>query len=402
MNPLPPKLRLAIIASSLRRGGAEKQCVYIARALRRAGVDVHLYYLGKGGHYETVLRESGVPVHQIFHARRPWKILFELALALRRWRPDIVLVHQFGDLHYGATAGRLCGALVLGGVRSDGWYELRSYGWLTRLMLRLTHGFVANSESAMETLAAAGIASERMQILPNVIDLHDFDARSMQPFSVPLPAGRIIVAAVGSLHPCKRFDRFLEALALARKREPALAGVLAGADGGERAALEKRAADLGLTPQDLIFLGECDGVPALLTRVSMLVLSSEYEGFPNVVLEAMAARLPVITTAVGDGGMVVRHGETGYVVRPQDTTSMAGWLVHLAQSPSLRVDLGEAGRKRVEEEYAFESLSGLVIGVLHELAERHGKAASLETLQRHVPSGASEALPPAFIRRPVS
>src|SRR5262245_22268178 len=140
MKTQSQRLRLALIASSLRQGGAEKQSVYIARALLQAGVDIRFYYLGGGGHYEAILREFGVPVCQIFHPNQPWKILFKLVKALRHWRPEVVLVNQFGDLRYGGAAGRLCGAMILGGVRSDGWYELRSHGGLTRLMLRLTHG----------------------------------------------------------------------------------------------------------------------------------------------------------------------------------------------------------------------------------------------------------------------
>jgi glycosyltransferase involved in cell wall biosynthesis len=377
----------------LRRGGAEKQTVYIARALHNAGIDLRFFYLGRGGHYESVLRELGVPVRQIFHPNQPWKILAGLIKALRSLRPEMVLVNQFGDLRYGAVAGRCCKALILAGVRSDGWYELRSHGGLTRLMLRLAHGFVANSHRARQTLVSQGVESQKMEVLPNVIDLREFDARSALGFSDPLPPGRILVAAVGSLHPCKRFDRFLEALALARRSEPALAGVIAGADGGARAALEERAKALGLTSSDLIFLGECERVPALLTQVAMLVLSSDYEGFPNVILEAMAARLPVITTPAGDASLIVRHGQTGYVVQPEDTPGMGAFMVRLAQSSSLRMEMGEAGRQRVEQEFTYESLSNLVIRILHAFATQHRRTAVCEMLKRDFPAPKVAALP---------
>src|SRR5438046_201583 len=113
-------------------------------------------------------------------------------------------------------------------------------------MLRLAHGLVANSCRARLTLVSQGIRPEKIKVLPNVIDLQDFDARSAMPSEISLPSGRIIACAVGSLHPCKRFDRFLEALALARRSEPALAGVIAGADCGAKAALQEKANALGL------------------------------------------------------------------------------------------------------------------------------------------------------------
>jgi len=397
MNTQSRHLRLAMVASSLRRGGAEKQTVYMARALHNAGVDLRFFYLGCGGSYESVLREMGVPVRQIYYPNQPWKILAELVKALRQLRPEMVLVNQFGDLRYGATAGRFCNALILGGVRSDGWYELRTHGCLTRLMLRLTHGFIANSYRARQTLASQGLDPQKMELLPNVIDLREFDARSALGFSHSLPTGRILVAAVGSLHSCKRFDRFLDALARARRSEPGLAGVIAGADCGARAVLEERANVLGMTPSDLIFLGECDRVPALLARMAMLVLSSDYEGFPNVILEAMAARLPVITTPAGDAGLVVQHGKTGYVVEGEDIEGMAAFMIRLARSPSLRMNLGEAGRLRVEQEYNYESLSERLIAIFRRFANRQRNASLIEMLEPGVAAGKNRELSGAML-----
>ena len=384
MNPQLHRLRVAMLASSLRLGGAEKQTVYMARALLHAGMDLRFFYLGGGGHYETVLREMGVPVRQIYFPNQPWKILVKLIAALSRVQPHIVLASQFGDLRFGGIAGRCCNALIVGGVRSNGWYELRTYGWLGRRALRLAHGFVTNSHSARQTLTSQGVKSQKIEVLPNVIDLRDFDARSALPFPDSLPADRVIVAAVGSLQPCKRFDRFLEALALARRSETALAGVIAGADYAEGRPLLERAKALGLTPPDLIFLGECDRVPALLTRSAMLVLTSDYEGFPNVILEAMAARLPVITTPVGDAGVIVRHGQSGYVVQPDDPQSLAAAMVKLARSPSLRTDLGRAGRKRVEHEYPYEALLDRLLWVFRRFADLQPKSCLLEMLEHGV------------------
>jgi glycosyltransferase involved in cell wall biosynthesis len=195
----------------------------------------------------------------------------------------------------------------------------------------------------------------------------------------------VIAAAVGSLHPCKRFDLFLEALALARRTEPALAGVIAGADCGAGAALQERAKVLGLRPPDFTFLGECDRVPALLARAGLLVLSSEYEGFPNVILEGMAARLPALTTPAGDARLIVQHGETGYVVEHEDAQGMADFMVRLAQSPSLRLNFGRAGRKRVEQEYNYESLSDRLRLVFRGFASQRGRSRLVQMLDRSLP-----------------
>jgi len=227
-----------------------------------------------------------------------------------------------------------------------------------------------------------GIKAQKIEVLPNVIDLMDFDVRTKLPSGVSFPADRMIAAAVGRLHPCKRFDRFLEALALARHSEPALAGVIAGADSGARIVLQDKANALGLRPPDLTFLGECGNVPALLAQAGFLVLTSEYEGFPNVILEAMAARLPVITTPAGDAALVVQHDKTGMVVAGADTQGMATFMVQLARSHSMRMRFGEAGRKRVEQEYNFESLSIRLLAIFQNFASQTRRDTLLEMLER--------------------
>jgi glycosyltransferase involved in cell wall biosynthesis len=383
---------VGIVSSSLRLGGAEKQTVYMAQALLQAGIDVRFFYLGAGGYYQTVLRQTGVPMRQIYVPNSPWVMLARLIGALCRLRPHIVLVNQFGDLLHGAAAGRCCRALTLGGLRSDGLNDLNARGSLSPWMFRLAHGFIANSYRAKQNLVSQGINSDKMEVLPNVINLQDFDDRSILSPGVYLPPKRVIVAAVGSLHSCKRFDRFIEALALARRREPALAGVIAGTDRGAKAAWQERARSLGLAADDLTFVGESDRVPALLARSALLVLSSDYEGFPNVILEAMAARLPVITTPAGDAGLVVQHGKTGYVVEPDDTQGMAAFMVQLAQSPSLRMNFGEAGRHRVEQEYNYASLSDRLVAIFHSFASQVRRASLIEMLEQGAPASKSRTL----------
>jgi len=378
-------VRIAIVASSLRLAGAEKQTVYIAQSLHEAGIDVRFYYLGAGGYYENILRESGVPLSQVYEANRPWRILVRLVRAMRQLRPDIVLVTQFGDLLHGATAGRCCGALTLGGIRSDGLRELNARGRLSRWMIRLPHGFIANSYCGTQNVVSRGVQSNKIEVLPNVINLEDFDARTALPVGITLPSNRVVAAAVGTLHTGKRFDRFIQALALARREEPSLAGIIVGGDRGAKAGLEERAKSLGLTAPDLTFVGEFDRIPALLARAAFLVLSSDYEGFPNVILEAMAARLPVITTPAGDAARVVQDGRTGYVIRRDDIEQMATSMVRLAQSPVLRAKLGEEGRKRVEQEYNYGLLSNRVVDIFQRFASRFGRNALADGLETDVP-----------------
>jgi glycosyltransferase involved in cell wall biosynthesis len=374
-------MRIALIASSLRLAGAEKQFCYVARALFEAGLDVRVFYLGAGDHYQTVLTDAGIPVRQIFSAGRPLLMLIRLIKELVAFRPRILLASQFGDLVFAGPAGRLCNAMVLGGIRSDGFYELRTSGRRWRPLLKSAHGLIANSHRAKENLASKGVDSGKIAVLPNVIDLSDFDSKAAKPFVWPALADRMLVTAVGSLHKCKRFDRFLDGLAIARQHEPHLFGIVAGQDLGEKSALEHKAKTLGLLPGHVAFLGECNHVPSLLSHSRLLVSCSEYEGFPNVILEAMAARLPVLATTAGDAERILKNGATGYLLKADDAREMADCMLKLVREPALRAQMGEAARKRVEDEYNLKSLAPRLLSVFSDFARRHKRVSIAKMLE---------------------
>lgn len=385
-------MRIALIVSSLRLAGAEKQFCYTARALFDAGFDARVFYLGAGDHYESVLTEAGIPLCRIFNRNRPWLMLSRLIGQLANFKPDIVLASQFGDLAFAGPAGRLCGALVLGGVRSDGFYELRTSGRRRSLLLKSVHGLIANSYRAKDNLISKRISSDKISVVPNVIDLSDFDCKAATTFPNPAPPNRMPITAVGSLHPCKRFDRFLHGLALARQHEPALFGVIAGSDLGERRTLELKAVELGLLPGHLEFLGECNHIPALLAHSCLLISCSEYEGFPNVILEAMAARLPVLATPAGDAGRIIQDGLTGYLLQADSSSAMADCIVRLARNPRLRAQMGEAARNHVEQQYNISCLTPRLLSVFSDFARKRGKQWLLKMLEaRRLPDAYSAA-----------
>jgi glycosyltransferase involved in cell wall biosynthesis len=205
------------------------------------------------------------------------------------------------------------------------------------------------------------------------------------------------ITAIGSLQNCKRFDRFLDGLALARRREPALFGIIAGEDNGEKPALESKAKALGLLPDHLQFLGECDHVPALLAQSRLLVSCSEYEGFPNVILEAMAARLPVLTTPTGDASRIVKDGATGFVLKPDDAQAMADCIVNLVRNPALAKKMGEAGRKQLEQDYNISSLAPRLLSIVSDFARTYRKKMMCQSTAARVPNvpRTSDAVQPA-------
>jgi glycosyltransferase involved in cell wall biosynthesis len=359
-------LRVAFIAGSLGQGGTEKQLLYLARELRRASVDARVLTLTRGEFYESAFAEAGVPVEWAGRHRLPLR-LAELAAAVHRFRPHIVqAVHFFTNL-YAVWCARLHGGVGIGAIRGDGWFDMHECGAWGRPLLRAPASLIANSQAAIRHAAEAGIDSSRLHLLANVIDVTPFEGRRPTGRGTGQDESDAVAVAVGRLVPIKCLQHFLGALARARGGGGRLRGLIVG-DGPERGGLEMLAGTLGLLPDGVRFLGACADVPGVLAGADMIVLTSRQEGFPNVLLEGMAARLPAITTPVGDAAALVENGHSGFVVPFGDEALLAARMMALAQSPVMRRTFGDAGRARVETHYRVDGLASRALRVYRRIA----------------------------------
>ena len=353
-------MRIAFVAGTLGQGGAEKQLVYMARALRDSGATVRVYCLTRGEYYERALADGGLRPEWIGRFGAPPLRAFALTNALRRFRPDIVQSAHFYTNLYVAMAAPLVHAVGIGAARNDVVHEVEYNGRWGPWLLRAPSALIVNSSAARDTAVALGRAPDAVHVLPNVIDLAAFDAAAG---SVPRGTNDpLVVAGIGTFVTQKRFDVFLQVIAAARAQGAPVRGVLAG-DGPERAALERQAAALGLGGEAITFAGRRNDVPMFLRNADVFMLTSDHEGFPNVVLEAMAASLPVLCTATGDARGIIDHGVTGYVTPLGDTHGLTEHLVAIARSIDDRRRLGEAGRRRVETQYGFGNLAARLAAI---------------------------------------
>ena len=371
-------LRVALLAGGLARGGAEKQLVYMARALREAGACVRVHTLGQGEFHEAALCDADLDPICVGRVANPALRLMTFTRALRRFRPHVVQAAHFYVNLYVALGSRLAGALAVGAVRSDVVLDLQTTGRWGGLLLRAPSALVTNSYAARETATRLGIRRAKIHVVPNVIETSAFD-RAWRSRPGARNAGRVVVILVATLLREKRVDRFLDGLALARRSAPELSGVVVG-DGPERVSLEAQARRLGLLPDGMEFRGSSDEVPRLMAEADMLALTSDHEGLPNVILEAMAARLPVVTTPAGDAGVIIEDGVSGFVVPFDSVAALADRLTRLARSPALRRELGEAGYERVTTRYACAGLADRLLAVYRVVAQQTGQLRVLDKL----------------------
>jgi glycosyltransferase involved in cell wall biosynthesis len=353
-------LRIAFIAGGLGKGGAEKQFIYMLRALKQLETEILVFSLTQGEFYEQTLMDLGITTVQV-RSKDPISRVAQIQKSLISFDPHFIQATHFYTSFYSGTVARLGKATSIGAIRNDFHHDLNGVGRLGPYLLHLPDVFLANSYNARENAEQMGLLKpERVHVLPNVIDLAEFDQRKDNASLPALNPGAIRIAAVARLMPIKRLERFLLALALARQKVPKIEGILVGS-GPEEQHLRTVAQDLGLNPDSagggVQFLGTRNDIPQLLAQSDVFVLTSDREGFPNVLLEAMAASLPIISTPAGEVKDLVREGENGFLVPYEDVQPIADHLIRLSQLPALRSQLGSTGRSMVERKYSYERLA---------------------------------------------
>jgi len=367
-DPVP----VALAITDLDIGGAERALVALATGLDRRRWLPSVVALGGEGALAGPLREAGIAVECLdVDRRRPARAIGALVGTLRRARPRLVQSFLFHANVASKLAGPLAGRpWVVGGLR----VAERRKRWhlaLDRLTSRLSTGSVCVSEGVRRfSSEPGGIAADRLVVIPNGVDPAPFDrAGGVDRAALGVPAGAFLTLYVGRLDPQKGLGVLLDAASEVIEARPDWHLALAG-DGPEREALRARPVAHPDRVRRIHWLGRRDDVPSLLKSADLLVLPSLWEGMPNVVLEAMAARRPVVASAVEGTEDLVEPGRTGWLVPPGDAGALASALRDAASDPGRLRRYGEAGRARVEAEFtpgrvvrAYERLWAGVLGL---------------------------------------
>lgn len=344
-------LKICFLAGTLGQGGAERQLFYMLSALKQAGAMPRVLCLGKHEHWHARIEAIGIPVTWVGQSRfrllRLWRIVQEL----RRDRPDVFQSQHFYTNIYVTAAVRLLGLRDVGALRSDAIGELgANHGLLGKWSLKTPRIIAANSQAGIENAVSLGAIREKLFFLPNVVDTSLFTPSSGK------ANGRIRLLTVGRMVPVKRFDRFVRAVSAVDKHATVPVEGLVVGDGPLRADLQLQAEKLGLQPCKLRFCGTAEETDDFYQDADVLVLTSDREGTPNVVLEAMACGIPVVATRVGGLPALVRHGETGYLVDPNDEGALTKAVLDLVENPDRRTAFGRSAREFVESHYNLAHL----------------------------------------------
>lgn len=356
-------VKVLLVIGQLEVGGTERQLLNILPAIGGGQLEFIVYALRGGGSLHPAFRAAGIRVMNPTHHSRRWLGLVRTAVhlitTLRAERPRIV--HFFLPEAY--VLGGLCSLLAPSCVRlmsrrSLNFYQRRWFGIrsIERFLHHRMDGILANSRAVLADLRNEGVKEHICGVLYNgVATPPSIRVEAIASLRTELglnPDGIVLIMVANLIHYKGHADVFA-ALASARADlGKSWTLLLVGADHGIKAELKQQATALGIDAH-IRWLGRQGDVQPYLAVADIALQASHEEGFSNAILEAMAARLPVIVTAVGGNVEAVVDGETGIVVPPRDPNELAAAIVRLTNNVQLREEMAEAGQQRVVHHFAI-------------------------------------------------
>jgi glycosyltransferase involved in cell wall biosynthesis len=366
------KIRVQFLIPSLVAHGAERQLCELVRNMDRERFEVHVVVFYDPGHYvggelgPEIATLPGVTLHYL-HKRRGalGNLLMLPRLHSLTWRIDPQLIHGYLDGNLPALlVGRALRKAVVWGVRQshgDGPHQIRSrLGSLMTRLARHVDLIIFNSEKGRSSYEKIGMRGRRSMVIPNGFDIERFipdpvaGAEQRRDWGVPGDAP--LIGIVGRFATVKDHPTFLRAAVRIAKEWPEARFICIGSDPDRQADdLKAMAAGLGLSDR-VLWPGICTRMPAAYNALTLLVLTSTDEGFPNVIGEAMACGVPCVSTRAGDAAPLV--ADTGVIAEIGDDEAIAtGVWTLLRESGEVRERRSRSARSRICTTFSVQALA---------------------------------------------
>jgi glycosyltransferase involved in cell wall biosynthesis len=346
-------------------GGPEKTILVGAEQANRERFNVTVCYIrdARDGAYQIDNRAGAMAVDYVEITERhsfDRTVWPRLAALVRDRGIDIVHAHEYKTDLLALLLARQRGIVPL--ATAHGWTgqsareRLIYYPLDKRLLARYPH-VLAVSSDIKHTLVRHGARPERITVVLNSIDPRTFRRDRRQEAAARVALGlttrHAVVGAVGRLERQKRFDLLLEAFAALLPRRPELRLAVVG-DGSLRDELASVARSLGVSDA-CVFAGHQNDIVWIHHAFDLFVQSSEYEGTPNAVLEAMAMETPIVATDVGGTNELIAPDVHGLIVPPHDVPALTTAMEAALDDPAAARARSDAARRRVEIELSFDA-----------------------------------------------
>lgn len=389
---MPEPIHIMEFANALAIGGTERQFVNLVRGVDTSRFTPHVGALARGGQLMEEIEAIQVPIteYPVRHLYGPGAMWQQLRLGRYLVRESIQVIHTHG---FYANSFALPPAWLartpvkIASIRDDGSVWTAAQRAVERVACRLADCTVVNADVIRRRLLSEGWKPDTIAVIRNGVDLSRFakrPGRSTVRDTLGIPANVPVVGVLARLAASKGIEVFLEAAQALAVRFPDARFVVVGdeavldgtsvrAGGSYRQALERRAHELGLGDR-VVFTGFRLDVAEVLEQFTVSVLPSvSAEGLPNVVLESMAAGLPVVATDSGGTLEAVKHGETGFLVPKADAGALAHAVGTLLDDAVLCRRMGEAGRRRIVDEFSLAHMAQEMQALYSRLLEKRAR-----------------------------
>lgn len=378
---MQPK-NIAIITGQLVVGGAERQLYLWLSHLDRERFQpvVITLHPDHDDYWEDPVESMGIPLLRAPQQGNRIARLLDIARKLRPFKPDLVHGWHLFSSPYSGVVARLLGAQAsLGSLRSSyaSYNRERAIALLTE---RLVDGIVVNSATAGAELARAKRWPEaKIHIVPNAVEtqvMEKSQARKWVCEKWCIPESRVWIGSMGRFDQPKRFDLLLDLMAELSVSDENVHLLLIGY-GEMEGALRIKAETLRITDR-VTFIGKDPTARHWLSALDIFCFPSPDEGLPNVVMEAAAAGVPVVSWRTPFLEELTGQGEFALLVEMGNLTILKDALITLINNPDLRTELGQAGRRHIVEQYSIQGFVRRLTGVYDKLLGINPQPASEE------------------------
>jgi sugar transferase (PEP-CTERM/EpsH1 system associated) len=354
MNNREKKINVMHVLPSLEIGGMENGVVNLVNGLNRSIYKPLICCLEREGKFRKRLKDDV----KIYNLKQKAGLRYQLPIALmnifKNEEINIVHTHNFYTCLYGVIAAYMAKVPVIihgehGLVLQDKYRRKIVVKYLTNFADTIVS---VSNDLKRKIVRDVGIKKNKIVLIENGIDIGKYDSRLSRAdfYSIPgIKKGDIVIGSVGRMIPVKDYKTLIFAFEKAVKRISKLKLLLVG-DGPSKEELEILSEDLGVEDK---FAGTRNDVNKLYTRMDIFALSSLSEGMSNVVLEAMASKLPVLATEVGSNNELIDNGKTGYLVPVASPDELAKKICLLSSDLKNARKMGKAGYERIKARYSL-------------------------------------------------
>jgi glycosyltransferase involved in cell wall biosynthesis len=358
------KMKVLFVICNLDRGGTETQVVQLAQRLASTRCQVTVAALQGTGPLRKTLQQAGIPIVDfpktggLISVRGLYQFL-RLLRFIRREKFDVVHSHDLWANLVAVPAAKFAGTPVVLSSQRDlahlYWYTPFRKKVIGRIH-RWSTGVIVNSSAVSELVQKEFLVpAGRVRVIHNGVAFERFaslraNRRELFP---EVDHNAKLILSVANMHTAvKGHYELIEAARHLRSAYPDARFIFVG-DGAERLNIEESARAAGVQ-DSIIFLGRRADIPELLACCDIFVLPSHAEGLPNSLLEAMAAGLPAVATAVGGVPELIEDGVNGLLVPPRDPESLGNAILRILRDPEFRARLALAGRERARLQFGFD------------------------------------------------